>query len=77
MGVRVLFAVLPDPVPAERSYCEHATEWTRLTYPQVYGLTEGRNICVKTDEGRLSMLTITRRATPATGTIGLRFTTWE
>ncbi|MGI9003523.1 MAG: hypothetical protein ACR2GH_18025 [Pseudonocardia sp.] len=78
MGVRVVFAVLPEPVPTERSYCaDVATEWTRLTYPQVYGLTEGRNICVTTDEGRLSMLTVTKRATPTTGTIGLRGTTLE
>jgi hypothetical protein len=77
MGVRAFFAVLPQPVPQERARCEQVTDWTRETYPNVYSLTEGRNVCVKTDEGRLAMLTVTRRATPATGTIGLRFITWE
>jgi hypothetical protein len=77
MGVRSFFAVLPEPAPEERSSCEQVTDWTRDTYPDVYSLTEGRNVCVKTDEGRLSMITVTRRATPATKTISLRFTTWE
>lgn len=66
MSTRAFFAVLPTPVPQERTYCEQVTGWTRETYPNVYSLTEGRNICVKTDEGRLAMLTVTRRATPAT-----------
>lgn len=77
MGVRAFFAVLPQPVPQERTYCEQVTGWTRETYPDVYSLAEGRNICVKTDENRLAMLTITKRATLATGTISLRFITWE
>jgi hypothetical protein len=77
MAVRSYFAVLPEPVPEDRSQCEQVTDWTRDTYPDVYNLPEGRNICVKTDEGRLAMLTVTRRATPATKTISLRFTTWK
>ncbi len=78
MSTRAFFAVLPQPVPQERTYCEQVTGWTRAGFgPYFYSLTEGRNICVKTDEGRLARLTVTRRATPATGTIGLRFITWE
>jgi hypothetical protein len=42
----------------------------------IYDLTEGRNICVITDEGRFSMLTIAKRASAATGTIDFHYTTW-
>ena len=45
--------------------------------PGIYDLTEGCNICVKTDENRFSMLTITKRASAATGTIDFHYTTWN
>lgn len=72
---RVSYVVLPEPVPAERRYCEQDTEWVR-EYKNVHDVTEGRAVCVKTDEGRLSMMVITKRATNVTGTISLRFVTW-
>lgn len=73
--LRVSYTVLPEPVAADKYVCETATGWTRR-YAEVHTLTEGRAICVKTDEGRLSMMTITKRATNATGTISLRYVTW-
>jgi Helix-turn-helix domain len=76
MSTRVTFALLPAAVTAERSNCEQIAEWTR-TIPTIRDLAEGRNICVKTDEGRLSILTITQRANATAGTISFRFTTWS
>lgn len=76
MAERVNFTVLPEsPLSPERRYCVQAVDWMHQI-PGIYDLAEGRNICVMTDEGRFSMLTITRRATDATGTISFRYTTW-
>jgi hypothetical protein len=73
---RVSYTILPEPITEERRMCQQATGWVRA-YADVYTLTEGRNICIKTDENRYSMLTITKRATAATGTIDFRYTTWN
>ncbi|WP_285778611.1 hypothetical protein [Microtetraspora sp. NBRC 13810] len=75
MSTRVSYVALPAPVPEQRHHCAQATGYVRW-YAHVYTLTEGRNVCVKTDEGRLSMLTITRRATEASGSISFRYVTW-
>ncbi len=76
MANRVTFTVLPEAGAEERQRCVTAVDWMRQI-PNIYDLTEGRNICVITDEGRFSMLTITKRASAATGTIDLRYTTWN
>jgi TIR domain len=76
MSVRVSYTVLPTAGPVELVRCEQATGWTR-DYPYVYDLVEGRNICVRTDENRYSMLTITERATALSRTISFDFTTWK
>jgi pyruvate/2-oxoglutarate dehydrogenase complex dihydrolipoamide acyltransferase (E2) component len=76
MHPSVYYQVLPQPVTQpEKRMCDIPTGWAR-EYKYVHDLTEGRNICVRTDEGRLSMMTVTKRATKATGTISLRFVTW-
>ncbi|MGH3871297.1 MAG: hypothetical protein ACRDSR_07245 [Pseudonocardiaceae bacterium] len=76
MANRVSYHVLPQPVTTpEKRMCETVDGWAR-EYKDVHALTEGRAVCVKTDEGRLSMMIITQRATNATGTISLRFITW-
>jgi hypothetical protein len=71
MSTRVSYVALPAPVPEQQQVCQHATGYVRW-YAHVYTLTEGRAACVKTDEGRYSILTITRRATEASGTISFR-----
>lgn len=76
-AVNTHFVILPEPFRVrDRHYCSDVKGWTQA-YPNVYSLTEGRNICVETDQKRVAMLTITRRARPETGTIGLRFITWD
>jgi hypothetical protein len=76
MDNRVYYQVLPQPVTApEKQACDLKDGWIRW-YRDVHTLTEGRAVCVKTDSGRLAMMTITKRATNATGTISLRYTTW-
>jgi len=76
MANRVTFTVLPAAGAEERQRCVKAVDWMRQI-PNIYDLTEGRNICVITDEGRFSMLTITKRATAATGTMNFHYTTWN
>lgn len=76
MANKVVFTVLPEPAPTERSYCVKVADWM-WQIPNIYDLAEGRNICVITDEGRFSMLTITKRASATTGTVDFRYTTWN
>lgn len=76
MDPGVYYQVLPQPATQpEKRMCDVPAGWAR-EYKYVHDLTEGRTNCVKTDEGRLSMMTITKRATNATGTISLRYVTW-
>lgn len=53
MAHRVYFAVMPPGTPEQRTSCERAAGWVRQI-PIILDLVEGRAICVKTDEGRLS-----------------------
>lgn len=70
------YAVLPEQAKTERHECARAADWTRL-YGNVYSLAVGRAICVKTSEGRSSMLVIEKPATSTTGVIGFRYFTWK
>jgi hypothetical protein len=76
MANRVTFTVLPEPGPETRERCVKAVNWIRQI-PGLYDLTEDRNICVKTDEGRYSMLTITKRSSTASPVMNFRYTTWN
>jgi pyruvate/2-oxoglutarate dehydrogenase complex dihydrolipoamide acyltransferase (E2) component len=61
MHPSVSYQVLPQPVTQpEKRMCDMPAGWAR-EYKYVHDLTEGRNICVRTDEGRLSMMTVTKR----------------
>jgi hypothetical protein len=76
MAQPVQYTVLPDRAKTEHHECAGAANWTRL-YSDVYSLAAGRAICVKTSEGRFSMLIIEKPATNATGVIGFRYFTWK
>lgn len=75
MANRVTFTVLPEPGPETRERCVKAVDWMRQI-PGIYDLTEGRNICVITDEGRFSMLTLTKRSSAASPVMNFHYTTW-
>lgn len=75
MANKVVFTVLPEPGTETRDRCVKAVDWMRQI-PNIYDLTEGRNICVITDEGRFSMLTITKRSSAATPVMNFHYTTW-
>lgn len=64
MANRVVFTVLPEPGAETRERCVKAMNWMRQI-PNIYDLVEGRNICVMTDEGRFSMLTVIKRSSAA------------
>jgi Helix-turn-helix domain len=75
MANKVVFTVLPEPGTETRDRCVRAVDWMRQI-PNIYELTEGRQICVITDEGRYSMLTLTKRSSAASPTMNFRYTTW-
>jgi hypothetical protein len=75
-STEVSVAVLPEPLTTDWIHCHNAVSW----FPgvgNIYDLAPGRNICVKTDENRLSMLTITEQGMAATGAVNFRYTTWD
>jgi hypothetical protein len=76
MANRVTFTVLPEHGAETRERCVKAVDWMRQI-PNIYDLTEGRNICVITDENRFSMLTITRRSSAASPIMNFHYTTWN
>jgi hypothetical protein len=76
MANRVTFTVLPEPGAETRERCVKAVDWMRQI-PGLYDLTEGRQICVMTDENRFSMLTLTKRSSAASPVLNFRYTTWQ
>lgn len=76
MANRVTFTVLPEPGAEARERCVKAVDWMRQI-PNLYDLTEGRQICVMTDENRFSMLTLTKRPSAASPVLNFRYTTWK
>ncbi|ONI72604.1 hypothetical protein ALI144C_42000 [Actinosynnema sp. ALI-1.44] len=76
-GNRAKIALLPDAGSEDPRRCADV-HWTRENpIPDIYDLPEGRQVCVTTDEKRTAILTITERASPATGTIDIRYSTWN
>jgi hypothetical protein len=75
MANKVTFTVLPEPGAETRDRCVKAVDWMRQI-PNIYDLSEGRQICVITDENRFSMLTLTKRSSAASPTMNFRYTTW-
>ena len=69
-------AVLGEAGPAERGRCERAGGYARQQGGMT-GLAAGRNICVKTSEGRYSMLTITVPAKSDSATVSFSYVTWS
>jgi hypothetical protein len=75
MANKVVFTVLPEPGAETRERCVKAVDWMRQI-PNIYDLTEGRQICVMTDEGRFSMMTLTKRSSAASPVMNFRYITW-
>ncbi|MGQ0715730.1 MAG: helix-turn-helix domain-containing protein [Pseudonocardiales bacterium] len=76
MANRVTFTVLPESGAESRDRCVKAVDWMRQI-PNIYDLVEGRQICVMTDEGRFSMLTLTKRSSAASPVMNFHYTTWN
>ena len=74
---KAYFAVLSEvPTTSAKQRCVQAIDQTQQRR-EIYDPAEGRAVCVRTDEGRYSLLTITRKAVAANGAISFRFVTWR
>lgn len=56
--------------------CTQPNVWTK-TLPNVYALRTGSKICVQTDQGNISVLTLTHIPSAAEQHIGFNFITWR
>jgi hypothetical protein len=73
-----MITLLPEPGDEAYHRCAGSPASERvLQVKGLHDLAAGRNLCVWTTEGNVSMLTLTSRPEPQSGTLSFRYVVWE